>query len=257
MNIMKKKHSQIPKTKIAQTYKSIRVLQARAMPSTKNMSLQIDTSSILILKKNQKNQSQIKEVLFVQDSFQESKPKLSKTEQSFQTFESKNPPLLDKIAILLQKQPSLDILHQSVYKKIKFKSRLPPIERENTMPELNPDQSLTVHKLSPEYVRSLFLVSEKQKQKFRMQNLESPIHPQFLIRRDVSQTKPERKVFPKLEKVPKRTPLKKKLLNIANDREENKLLIRGESSFFLKEDNSDQVDEFVNYVRKSKELSPC
>jgi len=238
----------IPKTNRAQNYKNICFLQAKSMLSS-SISLKLNTSSMFILKKNPKDQSSIKEISF-SHPFLPQKTKSIGIVQNPQKINSKNNNLLEKISFFLQNNPSQTILHQNTFKKFKQKSRLPTLGKEKF--DLNSNNSLKVSKLNPMIIKNFFFDKNHKLMKNKSQIIK-PITDQFLIPNEFVEEKPERKIKIKEEKKGK---CKRKIINRKEKTEGNlDFLKKIENSFAgTNDENPEQVDDFVAYVRKSKKL---
>lgn len=249
-----------PKTNVAQNHKNICVLQTKSMASS-NMQLKIDTGSMYIIKKNPKNQNIVKEVSFFPHPFS---PKTTKSIISFQTtkviekLENKPNGLLEKIACLLEKNKAENILHHQSYKRIKHKKRFPPLEKEKI--DLSTYTSLKVAKLSSIAVKNLFSTRSNAK---LMRNKSQIINPlpmfeQSVITRTIN--------FPEIIAKPERNnangdkkiEMKRKIIRNKEKTMGNlEKVVKNLETFFdgHKDDNQEQVEDFVAYVRKSKEFS--
>ena len=262
----------IPKTIFAQNHKNICVLQTKSMASA-NIQLKIDTGSMYILNKNPKNQNVVKEHSFFPHPFS---PKTTKSVFSSQNskvtekIEKKPNSLLEKIACLLEKNKSENVLHHQNFKRRKQARRFPTLEKEKF--DLSTDTSLKVAKLSPLAVKNLFSTNTTVKL-MKNKSLIPPLYVQPVLNQtlevsEIFQKEQERKNTNGEKKIEiKRKIIRSMQKTIGNleiiTKKHNKTMGNSEivtknlDTFFdgTKDENPDQVEDFVAYVRKSKEFS--
>ena len=173
-------------------------------------------------------------------------------------LENKPNGLLQKISCLLEKNKADNILHHQSYKPIKHKKRCYPVEKEKI--DLSTDMSLKVAKLSSIAVKNLFSTSNNAKlMKNKSQIITTlPIFEQSAIARTIN--------FPEIIAKPERNnangdkkiEMKRKIIRTKEKTMGNlEKVVKNIDTFFdgHKDDNPEQVEDFVAYVRKSKEFS--